>query len=137
MSDREMIEVELTFRSEAEGGRRIPEGILSGCTYRPHIVVGSPEQRHAVVADGNHLTESYLGVGFVDGPAYIEPGQPCIAQAVLAFWPAPEYAAVVPGAGFTLREGAHIVGHGYILRRWSESTVPPNNALQRTAVGRR
>ena len=120
MSERTMIEVELTFRPESEGGRYIPDGILSGFTYRPHIVIGSPTQQHAVIADGNRLTETYLGVAFSAGPQHVELGQPCIAQAILAYWPAPEYSAVVPGATFTLREGARIVGHGRINKRWTE-----------------
>ena len=80
MSERTMIEVELTFRPESEGGRHIPDGILSGYTYRPHIVIGSPAQQH-VIADGNRITEDYLGVAFNSGPKHIQHGQPFIAQA--------------------------------------------------------
>jgi hypothetical protein len=120
MSERAMIELELTFRPESEGGRLISDRILSGFTYRPHIVIGPPDQRRAVIADGNRLTETYLGIAFHSGPLRVELGQPFTAQAILAYWPTPEYDSVVPGATFTLREGARIVGHGHITKRWTE-----------------
>ena len=115
-----MIEVELTFRPASQGGRHIPDGILSGYTYRPHIVIGSPAQQHAVIADSNRVTEDYLGVAFASGPAHVELGQACVAQAALIYEPAVEYSTVVPGATFTLREGAQIVGHGRVTKRWTE-----------------
>jgi hypothetical protein len=88
--------------------------------YRPHIVIGDPSQRQAVIADGNRLTEDYLGVAFSDGPQHIEPGQPARTTMALIY-PRVDYSAAVPGATFTLREAGRIIGYGKIERRWTEA----------------
>jgi hypothetical protein len=120
VSERTMIEVEITFPPLSQGGRNMPDGILNGYSYRPHLVIGGPEQRHPGVIDGNLLIEDYLGIAFASGPDHIEAGRPCIAQAALLYMPAVDYSAVVPGAAFTLREGDRIVAHGRVTRRWTE-----------------
>lgn len=116
-----MIETEITFLTKTEGGRDIPDGMFQGFRYRPHIVIGDPMQRQAIAADGNRLTEDYLGVAFSDGPDHIELGQPAITRMVLVYWPRVDYSAAVPGATFTLREGGHIIAHGRIAKRWTEN----------------
>jgi hypothetical protein len=87
--------------------------------YRPHIVIGPTSQREAHVAEGNVLTEQYLGVVFGAGPYELLPGVPAEVSFVLAYFPsAPDqYASVVPGAPFTLREGGSIVGYGIVKQR--------------------
>jgi hypothetical protein len=115
-----MIEVELTFRPPSEGGRLIPDGILTGYHYRPHIVIGPPDQKHVVVTEGYSLTETCFGVAFSRGPNHIELSCPVIAEAVLMYSPALEYSIVIPEATFTLREGSRIVGHGRVIKRWTQ-----------------
>ena len=56
-----IIECEITFLTETEGGRQSPP-LLNG--YRPHFVVGDPNQREAI-RGRHHLTEDYLGVLFL------------------------------------------------------------------------
>ena len=120
MAEQAIIETEITFISKSEGGRDIPDGIFQGLRYRPHIVIGDPMQRQAIIEDGNRVVETYLGVAFADGPQHIEPGQPVRTKMALIFWPHPAYDAVVPGATFTLREGRHIVAYGKIEKRRTE-----------------
>ena len=92
---------------------------IQGGQYRPHIVIGPTSQRQAVVAEGNVLTEKYLGVVFRSGPEELNPGVPAEVSLVLAYFrevPA-QYASVVPGASFTVREGGSIVGYGTVNQR--------------------
>lgn len=116
----EMVEMELTFRSVSDGGRVIPNGIFQNFRYRPHIVIGQPDQKAVIVSDGNRITEIYLGVAFSNGPEHVEPSIPVITEAALIYWPNVDYSNVVSGATFTLREGGHIVGHGCIIKRWNQ-----------------
>ena len=109
-----LIEASITLLPALAGPR-----VLASRQYRPHIVIGPASQRFAVVAEGNHLTEKYLGVVFWSGAEQIEPGQTVIAKLALMYYPEPEnhYSAVLPGAEFTVREGAKVVGYGTVLRR--------------------
>ena len=88
---------------------------LSGGGYRPHLLVGDPNQRRAITV-GNEIQEAYLGVAFVSGPESIEPGEPFLAKLLLMYWPHPMYESLVPGATFTIREGAQVVGYGRVKR---------------------
>ncbi|MFO1461196.1 MAG: hypothetical protein U1G08_17565 [Verrucomicrobiota bacterium] len=115
-----MIEAEITLLRKSEGGRDIPDGMFRDLRYRPHIVIGNPTLRQAVIAEGNRLTEHYLGVAFSDGPQHIDPGQPVRTTMALVYYPHVDYGAAVPGVTFTLREGARIIGFGKIERRWTE-----------------
>jgi translation elongation factor EF-Tu-like GTPase len=114
------IEVDVTFLSISEGGRQHPLyfGAYPG-QYWPHLVVGDPKQRKAIVRDGNVLIEEYLGVTFLDGPEVIHPGDSFAAKLSLMYHPDVDYSAVVPGATFTIREGGQIVGFGRVTRRFS------------------
>jgi hypothetical protein len=92
---------------------------IQGRQYRPHIVLGPTSQRRAIVAEGNLLAEQYLGVVFWSGPDQLLPGVPAQVSLALAYFedaPA-QYAGVVPGAPFTLREGGSIVGFGVVNQR--------------------
>ncbi|MDB0520961.1 hypothetical protein [Ralstonia solanacearum] len=119
--DRPFIEATLTFIPSGEDGRSQLNMTLNGLVYRPHIVVGNPAQREAIVGQGNVLLETYHGVAFAKGPEHIEPNVPCHVQMMLLYWPAVNYDSVVPGATFTLREGGRIVAFGEVTKRWVES----------------
>jgi hypothetical protein len=114
-----LIEASITLLPELAGPR-----ILTGRQYRPHIVIGPSSQIAAVVADGNRLTEPYLGVCFWSGAEKVEPGQTVTLKLALMYYLGSEdqYATVLPDAEFTVREGGKIVGYGKVLRRdeWTE-----------------
>ena len=109
------IKAEVTFLPESEGGRKEPPSHLSGGEYRPHLVVGDPNQRRAITV-GNEIQETYLGVAFLSGPERVESGESFLAELVLMYWPHPVYESLVPGATFTIREGAQVVGYGQVKR---------------------
>ncbi|HLA95630.1 MAG TPA: hypothetical protein VK612_07910 [Pyrinomonadaceae bacterium] len=108
------IDAEVTFISASNGGRKTLPSIL-GCVYRPHIVIGDPEQRQPNLTDGNYIEELMLGVCFVSGPSIIEFKKKFIAQMGLIYWPSESYDSVISGATFTIREGGTIVGFGRVL----------------------
>lgn len=93
--------------------------------YRPHIVIGPPEQRRAKM-EGNACVERYQGVVFMDEFVQIEPGETVEITMLLAYYEEPDrvYADVVPGATFTVREGPNIVGYGVVLSRTDSSARP-------------
>ncbi len=114
-----LIEASVTLLPALAGTR-----VLAGRQYRPHIVIGPASQRIAFVAEGNRLTETYLGVCFWSGAEIIQPGETATLKLALMYYASPEdqYAAVLPGAEFTVREGGKVVGYGTVLRRdeWTE-----------------
>ena len=61
------IKVEITFYPPSEGGRNMPPTNLSNGQYRPHLVVGDPNQLRALTVHGASK-ETYLGVAFGGGP---------------------------------------------------------------------
>ncbi len=107
------IEAEVTFLPESEGGRKEPPLSLSGGSYRPHIVVGDPNQRQAITV-GNVSQETYLGVAFLSGPEQVNPGESYSAELALIFWPHPAYDSLIPGSTYTIREGARVVDYGQV-----------------------
>ena len=111
------IECSVAFHSPAEGGRSSPPQYLSGDQYRPHLVIGDPNQREAKVANGNWLIEEYIGVAFHEGPTAPEAGKELLVVLTLMYFPNPMYGKLSPGINFTVREGAKIVGYGTV-RRW-------------------
>ena len=85
---------ELTFLA---GGRSsLPK--LDG--YMPHLVL-----------DGG---SDYLGVRFVEGPQPIF-DTPIVSEFELMYQGV-DYAPLIPGVSFTVREGARIVARGRVLR---------------------
>ena len=114
MSELTCIEAEITFITKAEGGRETMP-ILSDCIYRPHIVVGNPNQKQAVVV-GNEIQENYLGVAFLSSPNDVEFNKSFLAQLVLMFYPHPTYDSLIPNTSFTIREGVKIVGYGKVKK---------------------
>lgn len=83
-------------------------------TYRPHLVLGSVDQRSAIL-DGQTLMEEYIGVALVGGPDKLYPGETAEVELALAYYPNPMYEGVKAGATFTVREGPVIVGFGTVL----------------------
>ncbi len=109
------IEAEVVFLPQSEGGRKEPPANLSSGEYRPHLVVGDPNQRQAVIID-NTNQEPYLGVAFLSGPESVKPGELFLAELGLIYWPHPMYSLLIPNATFTIREGPSVVGHGRVKR---------------------
>jgi hypothetical protein len=122
-------EVDLVFRTASDGGRRGPTPTLSGLGYRPHIVIGDPMQKDAILGRDGVVAERYLGAAFDDGPANAPVGELVRTRMMLVYWPDLGYEEVVPGASFTLREGRRIVGHGCIVRKWIEGRESPRGAI--------
>lgn len=72
--------------------------------------------------EGNTIVERYQGVVFIDEYLSIEPGVTVEVTMALMYYEEPNvlYEDVLPGATFTLREGASIVGYGSVLSRANE-----------------
>jgi hypothetical protein len=70
---------------------------LSGNRYRPHIVIGDPNQRHAITNDHGLSAEEYVGVAFHDGPALPEPGKEMKVVLTLMYFPHPMYDKLTRG----------------------------------------
>jgi translation elongation factor EF-Tu-like GTPase len=102
MSETPKIEVEMAFLTKAEGGRDQPPILATPTMYRPHLVVGDGE---------------YLGVIFLAAPEFIEPQESFSATLGLVYHPNVDYSALTPGAEFTVREGARVVGRGRVTKR--------------------
>jgi hypothetical protein len=121
MSSIAVVLAEVTFLPQSEGGRaEIPK--LTGCGYWPHIVIGDPQQRSAII-DGHQITEHYLGVAFLSGPEVAPAGVPVEVELALIY-PGENYDAVAPGATFTIREGPRVVGYGRVLSLPVERALP-------------
>jgi translation elongation factor EF-Tu-like GTPase len=97
------IEVEMMFLTKAEGGRERPPVFTTPTMYRPHLVVGS--------------STDYLGVMFQTAPEFVQSQIPFAATLGLVYYPKVDYAALVPGAEFTVREGARVVARGRVTKR--------------------
>jgi len=111
----ERLKVRVKFFSEPNGGRgNLPQDLLSCGSYRPHLVVGDPNQKRALVDGRNQSTEDYLGVIFVAqaGPLEVEKE---ISAEVETIYPQVNYSSLKKGAAFTIREGGSIVGNGQVL----------------------
>lgn len=112
-----VLECDVVFLSSEEGGRSQPVRALASRVYRPHLVVGPREQRHAIMSAGK-FAEDYYGVMFDSGPEYAEPGVTYRVRILLPFYPEIRYEPFVIGASFTIREGwVKIVGHGLVVSR--------------------
>jgi hypothetical protein len=107
------IRASLTLLPDLERGRNT---LVRG--YRPHIVIGPTTQRSATMK-GRTIDERYQGVVFMDENMTIAPGQTVEVTLALMYYQEPSvlYEDVVPGATFTLREGANVVGYGTVLSR--------------------
>ena len=115
--------VRLTFLSRDAGGRKsLPSSAaLRSFGYRPHIVIGDPNQREVrldVLSKAQVFREgdgAYLGVAFTDVDREPKVGEPLIAEVTFMYFPRTTYRDASQGATFTLREGLRIIGFGEIL----------------------
>jgi hypothetical protein len=116
-----LVECSATFLTPDEGGRAVLflPGALSGDHYRPHIVIGTRDQRHAIIDDRGCSTEQYIGVAFHDSPAMPDLGTEMKVVLSLMYFPHQMYEKPTLGVAFTVREGSKVVAHGEI-RRWLE-----------------
>jgi hypothetical protein len=122
VTDLPVIDCEITFLSEQEGGRKqFGNGMLSGYQYRPHLVVGDINQRKAILDENKFGMEEYLGVVFFEGPEVVEPNIPIKVSMVLMYFPNVNYERLIPNATFTIREGAIVVGFGWVINRRENS----------------
>jgi hypothetical protein len=112
-----LIEAEVTLLTFKEGGRSIPLNLQG--PYRPHLVVGDPKQRKAILGADGKSAEDYLGVQFHPIDRVLEPGSSATLNMDLMYHPSVDYAALLPGVTFTIREGGKVVGFGKVLRRTS------------------
>jgi len=129
MKTTETIQANVTFLGDREGGRNTPLSLSSPESYRPHLVVGDPNQRMAIVREDNANTEQYLGVCFLSGPQLVTPGTQFNATIGLLYYPDVAYSSLVEGATFTIREGGRIVGCGTVTRgRQNAKTTSGNTA---------
>ena len=111
--DKPRVRVRLTLLTKDEGGQDTPVYDNSG--YRPHIVIGNPDQRKPVIGEQGEHTENYLGVCFLGNGRVLELGKQYKVNLALVYHPHVSYNAVIKGATFTVREGEHIVGFGEVL----------------------
>src|SRR2546425_62272 len=118
------VEAEVTFLSAEDGGRSTPLQLDHPTAfYRPHFVVGDPQQRRPIVDANGVCTEEYLGVQFRRANIRLGPGQKATLQVDLMFYPGCRYERLQPGVTFTVREGGRIVGYGRIVQRRDDGAI--------------
>jgi hypothetical protein len=112
----EVIDVEVRFLAPEEGGLQAAPRLdgTRASSYRPHLVVG--DSTHDVHWPDGSLGKDYIGVAFVGGPNHVSLGETVAARCIFMF-PDQDNSGVVPGATFTLREGARIVAEGKVVSR--------------------
>jgi hypothetical protein len=66
---------------------------------------------------GSAIDERYLAVSFLDGPRQFSFGEAVRCVLRLNYFPDVDYAELMPGTSFTVREGPHVVAHGVVLER--------------------
>ena len=109
------LRVRVKFFSKYDGGRtELPKDLLSSGNYRPHFVVGSPDQKQAIADENNVGLEDYLGVVFIKSRGSLMAEQELEASVSLLY-PGVDYSALKKEATFTIREGGKIVGNGKII----------------------
>jgi len=108
------LKVKVKFFSEENGGRKqLPKDLLSIGTYRPHFVVGDPEQKEAIVDENNTSQENYLGIAFISQVGDLK-AEKEIEAVITAVYSEVVYSSLVSGTTFTIREGGNIVGNGRV-----------------------
>lgn len=109
------LKVKVKFFSAKNGGRRLlPEDLLSIGTYRPHFVVGDPDQKEAIVDENNISQENYLGVAFISQVGELK-AENEVEAVIATVYPDVDYSSLVSGTTFTIREGKNIVGNGVVM----------------------
>ena len=117
MTQKAFIEVELTLLSKEEGGREYPLFLDNEeAFYRPHIVIGDPNQREPTFKQNSKfIDEEYLAVQFRPCRKVVHPGDTESLILDLIYYPQSKYEQVELGATFTLREGGFVRGYGEVL----------------------
>jgi hypothetical protein len=133
MSSLPRITAEIVFLRHEDGGRVQSPLFGLDSRYMPHLVVQDRIVSTAVIDPDGMSREDYLGVAFVDGPTDYRLGEVAECELELMYYPNVSYDEVVPGATFTLREGARTVAHGVVLEQRSGCVSPislaPTNVL--------
>ncbi len=113
MGSKPTVLAQVTVLLPSEGGRRLDA--VDSPLYRPHIVIGDPDQRIVLVDRNGNGTEDYLGVQFVGDDRVLQSGIAHQVTLSLMYFPEVDYSAVTADATFTIREGSQVVGFGKIL----------------------
>jgi len=119
----------VTFLTPQEGGRT--GDTFDSDQYRPHLVVGDPDQRAVSTDDAGTSTEDYLGVQFTGPGSKLVPGESSSVTLGLVYHPRVDYSALVPGATFTIREGGTVVGYGRVVEELPNKPMQANGASRR------
>lgn len=108
--------VKVKFYSKKNGGReKLPIDLLSSGKYRPHLVIGDPNQRNVIHNEMKIGKEEYLGITFVNQKTELKEEQE-IEATISTLYSDIDYNSLTTGATFTIREGGKIVGNGKILK---------------------
>ncbi len=117
------IVVDVVMLSASEGGRNYPIQIDTNTRYMPHLAIDDRNNRIARTDANGHSIEHYMGVQFETALSCTDPSTGSGRYPLrLIYHPSVNYAALKPGATFTVREGGRIVGHGVVL----SSELAPN-----------
>ncbi|WP_404308678.1 hypothetical protein [Neorhodopirellula lusitana] len=114
------VDVEITFLTASEGDCQSLPIVDIDAKYRPHIVLQDRTFRAAIVDDDRVNREPYLGVPFEWELHSTEARENDWTRQYglsLMYYQRVDYDAVMPGANFTIREGAIIVRLGVVLQR--------------------
>jgi hypothetical protein len=117
-----IVRAEVVFLSPRDGGRQQAPVLGTSASYRPHVVVQDRDIRQARIRPGNVIDEEYLGVTFIEARPELSFGVSSQCLLRLDYYPKVDYAELLPGASFTVREGAKVVGHGLVLERDANPT---------------
>jgi hypothetical protein len=104
-----LVTAEITFLRRDEGGRLTAPMSGTALRYMPHTVLQDRSVRKALIDADRVVRELYHGVAFVEGPPEF--------RLLLMYDPHDPYSDVLPGATFTVREGAKVVAHGIVKER--------------------
>lgn len=111
--DKPRVRVRLKLLTKEEGGR--DTSIYDNSGYRPHIVIGNPDQHKLIIGEHEVGIENYLGVSFLGNERILELGYQYEVELALIYHPEISYDAIIKGATFTVREGRRIVAFGEVL----------------------
>jgi hypothetical protein len=109
------LRLKVKFFSYKNGGRiTLSENMLSTRLYRPHLVVGDPNQKHTKYSEKHSCIENYLGVVFIEQSDKLVADKEILVT-VLKPYEGVDYSELVSGVTFTIREGGKVVGNGIVL----------------------
>ena len=123
MSKRRCLTADITFLSEAEGGRPFVPDTTISAKYRPHIVLQPTDVRTAIMDADRVIREDYLAVQFESKLATRSDKRRAIYELSLLNYQTLNYSNITIGSSFTVREGAKIVAFGTVL----DSHLGPRN----------